>query len=114
MDLSFLRSEVSDAIQVHGLAIPQANSIILPSIMPPQSNGPPLQVLWGKEPSGQFLDTFHLPGSTCTEGRNHLLQQALMLEKAQGMSFSYMIFTEDDSELEEVLTFSKLPYSPPA
>jgi hypothetical protein len=56
MDLSFLRSEHSDA----------------------------LQVVWGAEPSGRYNDAYYLPRSTCTEGRNYLLQLAYEKGVARG------------------------------
>jgi len=114
MDLSFLRSEVSDAIQVGDHAIlPAGIMLVLMRHGPrPRTKNKQwmfstfaLQVVWGKEPSEQSTDAFFLPNSTCTEGRNHLLQQALMLESAMGKHFTYMIYTEDDSELEEVCVF---------
>ena len=77
MDLSFLRSEHSDAIQV----------------------------VWGVEPSGVYEDTFYLPNSTCTEGRNYLLQRAYEKGEANGKQYLYFIYTEDDAELEEIIDF---------
>ena len=112
MDLSFLRSEVSDAIQVGDHAILPAGIMLMRHGPCPRTKNKQwmfstfaLQVVWGKEPSEQSTDAFFLPNSTCTEGRNHLLQQALMLESATGKHFTYMIYTEDDSELEEVCVF---------
>jgi len=35
-----------------------------------------MKVVWGKEPSPTSTDTYYLPRSTCTEGRNYLLQLA--------------------------------------
>ena len=77
MDLSFLRSENSDAIQV----------------------------VWGVEPSGEHADTYYLPNSTCTEGRNYLLQHAFRKGLTRGEQYLYFIYTEDDAELDEIIDF---------
>ena len=77
MDLSFLRSANSDAIQV----------------------------VWGVEPSGNQEDAYFLPNSTCTEGRNYLLQQAFRKGLEQEEQYTYFIYTEDDAELDEIIDF---------
>lgn len=77
MDLSFLRSANSDAIQV----------------------------VWGLEPSGNQEDAYFLPNSTCTEGRNFLLQQAFRKGLEQEEQYTYFIYTEDDAELDEIIDF---------
>ena len=75
LDLSYLRGEHSDAIQV----------------------------VWGAPPSGTYADTHFLPNSTCTEGRNFLLQLAFEKGVARGEQYLYFIYTEDDAELEEII-----------
>ncbi|EKX39272.1 hypothetical protein GUITHDRAFT_143674 [Guillardia theta CCMP2712] len=77
MSLDFLRSDHSDAIQV----------------------------VWGKGPKNHSKDAYYLPDSTCTEGRNFLLQMALLREEEEGIRYDYFIYTEDDAELEEILDF---------
>jgi hypothetical protein len=77
MDLSFLRSASSDAIQV----------------------------VWGETPSGKYDDAYYLPNSTCTQGRNYLLQLAYSKGVARGEQYLYFIYTEDDAELDEIIDF---------
>ena len=63
------------------------------------------QVVWGAEPSGKYDDTYYLPQSTCTEGRNYLLQLAYEKGVARGEQYIYFIYTEDDAELDEIIDF---------
>jgi len=82
MDLSFLRSEHSDA----------------------------LQVVWGSEPSGRYDDAYYLPRSTCTEGRNYLLQLAYEKGVARGeqvcVFYMYMFSTPSTPRMMQSTTKS--------
>eukprot|EP01102_Stenamoeba_stenopodia_P011870 TRINITY_DN3677_c0_g1_i1.p1 TRINITY_DN3677_c0_g1~~TRINITY_DN3677_c0_g1_i1.p1 ORF type:complete len:784 (-),score=148.31 TRINITY_DN3677_c0_g1_i1:105-2456(-) len=44
--------------------------------------------------------TIWYPGSTWTEGRNRLYQEALEVEKYRGYKYRFMVFTDDDFQIE--------------
>jgi hypothetical protein len=65
MDLSFLRSPTSDAVQVLARSGQDGAAMATPNCM--HGFDGPLQVVWGEEPDESWTDAHFLPNSTCTE-----------------------------------------------
>ncbi len=68
-----------------------------PDLPAPQND---ILLLTWREPNLAF-PSIHYPGSTWNEGRNCLLAKALALEAERGIPYRYLIFLDDDCQLEE-------------